>query len=386
MAENPVLQDGDGYYWEINTGEDSYSRIGSIVSTDGNPDKSITNGGSALAGYSPGINEVTVNLDGRELVFSEDTDFDDDVPFISAQRSVYVSDTQGFVRFVDTFTSTSDKPWTTDFSVSINNGVSGYYTKLSASSNGDVILDETDDWVVVEPNISLWDGYGLDATGMDDKSRYPYVVYVHSDGETEVNPNAYPFLPGIEFISVGDFKYNLSIDPGETISIIHFAAKAEDLNEAITKAEWLSTLPNEAIIGLSEQQLSQIVNFSLTSASLVDPEVPSISGTQSSLSLIVKEGVLGGDAVYLQDLIEVRNENDHVVQYAGVNFNFSEIDSLVMTVCRNGEFTDEFSNEISETFPEFEGISYSTALALIGQPNMEGTLLMVAGFDGNYVG
>ena len=39
-----------------------------------------------------------------------------------------------------------------------------------------------------------------------------------------------------------------------------------------------------------------------------------------------------------------------------------------------------------ESFPEFEGISYSTALALVGQPNMEGTLLMVAGFDGNYVG
>ena len=42
--------------------------------------------------------------------------------------------------------------------------------------------------------------------------------------------------------------------------------------------------------------------------------------------------------------------------------------------------------EIAESFPDSAGISYSTAVALIGQANMETTLLMVAGADGNYVG
>lgn len=46
----------------------------------------------------------------------------------------------------------------------------------------------------------------------------------------------------------------------------------------------------------------------------------------------------------------------------------------------------EFAAEIAESFPDSAGISYSTALALIGQANLESTLLTVAGADGNYVG
>lgn len=46
----------------------------------------------------------------------------------------------------------------------------------------------------------------------------------------------------------------------------------------------------------------------------------------------------------------------------------------------------EFAAEIAESFPDSAGISYSTALALIGQANLESTLLTVAGADENYVG
>ena len=62
------------------------------------------------------------------------------------------------------------------------------------------------------------------------------------------------------------------------------------------------------------------------------------------------------------------------------------MDGIITTVVRDGEFTSEFAAEIAESFPDSAGISYSTAVALIGQANMESTLLAVAGADGNYVG
>ena len=58
------------------------------------------------------------------------------------------------------------------------------------------------------------------------------------------------------------------------------------------------------------------------------------------------------------------------------------MDGIITTVVRDGEF----AAEIAESFPDSAGISYSTAVALIGQANMESTLLAVAGADGNYVG
>jgi hypothetical protein len=56
------------------------------------------------------------------------------------------------------------------------------------------------------------------------------------------------------------------------------------------------------------------------------------------------------------------------------------------TVVRDGDFTSEFAKEISESFSEYAGISYNAAVALIGQANMQSTLMMVAGYDGNYIG
>jgi len=57
-----------------------------------------------------------------------------------------------------------------------------------------------------------------------------------------------------------------------------------------------------------------------------------------------------------------------------------------MTVVRDGQFTSEFTQEVAESFPSHAGISYSTAVTLLGVNNIDSTILMVAGYDGNYVG
>ena len=93
-----------------------------------------------------------------------------------------------------------------------------------------------------------------------------------------------------------------------------------------------------------------------------------------------------GQVLYLRDLTETVTTTSHTVEYAGITFNWSDVDSFVTTVVRDNEFTEEFAKEISDAFPSVAGISYQTALTIIGTTGIQEVLLMVAGADGNYVG
>ena len=95
---------------------------------------------------------------------------------------------------------------------------------------------------------------------------------------------------------------------------------------------------------------------------------------------------LFGQLLYLKDLTETITSTSHTIQYSGTSFNYSEVDGFLTTVLRNGEFTEEFAKEIAESFPSVAGISYPTAVALVGASAIEGVLISVAGADGNYVG
>ncbi|MDA9871585.1 hypothetical protein N9D35_07410 [Gammaproteobacteria bacterium] len=61
------------------------------------------------------------------------------------------------------------------------------------------------------------------------------------------------------------------------------------------------------------------------------------------------------------------------------------MDPFILTVARDEEFTEEFSQEIAESFPSEAEISYGLAISLIGQTNWHATLLSVAGADGSYL-
>ena len=106
------------------------------------------------------------------------------------------------------------------------------------------------------------------------------------------------------------------------------------------------------------------------------------SGTHS-LTLIAD---VFGSIIFLKDLTEVVSSTSHTIYHAGSAFDYDDIDSFVTTVIRNDQFTAEFQSEIAESFPTQANINYQTAVALIGQANIEATLLAVAGADGNYVG
>ena len=107
-----------------------------------------------------------------------------------------------------------------------------------------------------------------------------------------------------------------------------------------------------------------------------------------TLDVIVE---LFGQVTYLKELTETITVSEdgevisHTVDYNGTTFNWSEIDAFVLTVTRDGNFTDEFAQEIADAYPTVAGITYSTAVLLVGT-EIDDIILGVAGADGNITG
>lgn len=112
---------------------------------------------------------------------------------------------------------------------------------------------------------------------------------------------------------------------------------------------------------------------------LIPAESPSIT---HSLDVIVD---LLGNVMLLKGLSETISGDLHTVEYNGISFDWSEVDSFVMPVVRDSEFTDEFSQEIADAYPSVAGISYQAAVTFIGTSSLDDVLMMVAGADGSYV-
>ena len=139
--------------------------------------------------------------------------------------------------------------------------------------------------------------------------------------------------------------------------------------------------------GPDEQTYLIHLNKTYGSPSLVSTRVIQVFQNLESGSYTLEVILnLTNSPVFLDGLIETVTESAHTIEYQGNTYDYSAVQDLITTVSRDGEFTSEFAAEIAESFPDSAGISYSTAVALIGQANMESTLLMVAGADGNYVG
>ena len=93
---------------------------------------------------------------------------------------------------------------------------------------------------------------------------------------------------------------------------------------------------------------------------------------------------LFGTVSMLKGLSEINNGTVHTLTYNGHVFNYAEVDSLLTTVVRNGEFTAEFAQEIADSYPTAAGITYNTVVSLVGAADLDNLLIAVAGADGSY--
>lgn len=118
---------------------------------------------------------------------------------------------------------------------------------------------------------------------------------------------------------------------------------------------------------------------------------PPVATTQTNeISVIVDKGIVGPDAVLLKGLTETLNFSDgqlltHTVTYGAATFDYFQIDALIMTVTRNGNFTEEFRQEIAAVAPSATSLTYTDAVALVGQASIDNVILNLAGSDGLFV-
>ena len=174
---------------------------------------------------------------------------------IDAQASLYFSPTRGVVRSVIALTNTTGAEIATRATVMGNMG-SDNSTLLQGSSNGDVVNDDADLWVVSSDT-----GLGNDAEDGND----PIITTTRYGTGAAVTP-----VVSADRLGVGNsdnyyYHYDLTIPAGGTVRLMVFHEMTTTINGAVTGAADFETLAaaNTAglLAGLSSTQLSQLVNY-----------------------------------------------------------------------------------------------------------------------------
>jgi len=134
------------------------------------------------------------------------------------------------------------------------------------------------------------------------------------------------------------------------------------------------------------------VSITGTSASVIikDTSLSKTTTEGNTLTILVDKNIVGPDPIFLKNLEEEiiytgDSVTSHTLTYLGNKYEYSDIDSAITTVVRNGNFTDEFRKEISDLAPNLSNISYNDVVTLVGVVNVDSVLSYIAGYDGNYV-
>jgi hypothetical protein len=118
---------------------------------------------------------------------------------------------------------------------------------------------------------------------------------------------------------------------------------------------------------------------------------PVIVNEKHDLSIVSYKNIkLGGEPVYIKGIIENLTYSNgvitsHTIEIDGSKLNYMQVDGLITTVTRDGEFTQEFTKEINDYLKTDANITYQSAVALVGVQSIDGVILFVAGADGDYV-
>ncbi|MBG1266796.1 calcium-binding protein [Nostoc sp. WHI] len=291
------LFDSSGFLWDI-------QENGIIV----NGTSDAYDGGLILNNF-PFFNPAQTEDNGREVVIGPAF-----IDQVQVQRKIYVPEDQSWARFLEIVTNTSSE--TVNYTVSLNTNLgSDDSTVLVSTSSGDNVFNTDDNWLVTDD----FDGEGD-----------PTVVHVIAGENGSLRPDA----ASLNFDNV-NFAYNLTLAPGETQIVMHFAAQNSDQATALAKAADLTSLDLDALAGISSEELQQIVNFALTPPpTLTGSENDDVLTGSNSREIIfglggndVLEGLGGNDKIFGgsgNDLISGGNGQDTVEGGSGEDLIFGD--------------------------------------------------------------
>ena len=211
---------------------------------------------------APATATATMGLDGRELLVNTQT-----INGVDVSRRVFMPE-QGavpWIRMMDYMTNNGMAQVSFNYDNEGNLG-SDTGTAIFADSSGDNILVASDRWFVsddAEDGTVGWDPalafnyFGAGGTG-------PFSVTTTGvAGEDDIG-----------------FNYPIVLDPGETAIVMWFVSMAHTRAEAITAAQYMDTLPVEALAGISATDAANIINWDVTL-----PTNPAPAGLDATFSI-----------------------------------------------------------------------------------------------------
>jgi hypothetical protein len=193
----------------------------------------------------PGFSTAQTEEQGREIVIGTAT-----IGSVQVTRKVYVPADQSFARFLEIV----HNPGTSTISYTVP-----IYTNLGSDGNepyrmtssGDATVTTADNWVVTDDTAAGGTSGPPNAPTSD-----PVVTHVVAGEGGDLRPASFVYTGGQI-----NYSYNLTLAPGETQIVMHFAGQAPDQPTAVTRAAQLAALELEALYGMSALERSQVVNF-----------------------------------------------------------------------------------------------------------------------------
>lgn len=273
--------DGAGFLWDIQA--DGNIVNGSSDAYDGMFRMAFSIDGGAFQNFVP----ASANGDDTDGTV---TLADQVTGTATAGRKIFVSPTDGFARFLETFTNNGPSAISVVVRVFGNLG-SDSGTSILGTSSGDLAVDAND--------LSFTTDDGTDNGGD------PALSFAYGDGTGG----------GLSAVQVtGDnitVEHTFTVGAGEAKSFLHFAAQSTSRTDALLKTAEAGALTPELIAGLDDADISQIVNYNTAA---IPQELTGTGGAD------VLDGAGGDDEIFGldgNDTIDGRGGDDVLIGGSG---------------------------------------------------------------------
>lgn len=187
-----------------------------------------------------------IEVDGRQIVLESS------LANLEVKRKIFSPVAGKFARYLEVITNNSDTERTVNVDIQSNLG-SDSRTRIVVSP------DEND--------------FRFAVTDQGGRCCDPALAHVFNGSGARVGISGLSFNNGNDSIS---YSWNVRVPAGQTIILMHFAVQraTEDTGGARSQAEALSDLSEtDALVGMSDEEKSQVVNFNLAPASITQPRV-----------------------------------------------------------------------------------------------------------------